>query len=253
MLNGKVALVTGASAGIGREIARLFAANGAVVGLMARRADRLEGLMSEIEAAGGRALALPTDLADPAALEAGLERLVAETGRLDVLVNNAGTGVFGRAPTDEEFDRILAVNVKAVWQLSRLALPHLERTRGTILNLGSTVVERPFAGELVYAASKGAVAAMTRSMAATWGKRGVRVNLLQPGVVESEFTVAAGLPPTVAAAAHAASVERNALDITGEPTDVAQAALFLTSERARFITGATLNVDGGFVLGGVAG
>lgn len=253
MLQGKVALVTGASSGIGREIARLFAAHGVTVGLVARRADRLAALASEIEAAGGRAVALPADLAEPGELQAALTELLAQTGRLDVLVNNAGLGVFGRAPTPAEFDQIFAVNVRAVWQLSQWALPHLEAVGGCVLNLGSVVVERPFVGEMVYAASKGAVAAMSRSMAATWGKRGVRVNLIQPGVVESEFTVAAGLPPEVAAASHAASAGLNALATTGQPADVARAALFLASDQARFITGATLNVDAGFALAAVGG
>lgn len=253
MFKNRVVLVTGASSGIGKAIALAFAAQEATVGLLARRADRLEAVAREVNAVGGQALPLPADLADDAALERSVHTLTGRYGRLDVLVNNAGTGIFGRQPTPAEFDRIMGVNVRAVWRLSHLCLPWLEQSGGSVINLGSAVVERPFANELVYMASKGAVTALTAGMAASWGKRGVRANLIQPGVVESEFLEAAGMPPAVAAAMHAASEGLNALAVTGQPADVAQAALFLASEGARFVTGATLNVDGGFTLGTVRG
>jgi 3-oxoacyl-[acyl-carrier protein] reductase len=252
MLQGKVALITGASSGIGKALAQAFAQQGAAVGLIARRAERLEALARDLEGAGGAALALPGDITDEAFLASAIDRLVSRFGGLNVLVNNAGMGLFGPGPlTAAQFDQVFAVNVRAVYQLSRLALPHLERAGGAVINLGSAATERPFAGELVYMASKGAVAAMTRGMAATWGARGVRVNLIQPGVVESEFLEAAGLPAGVAAAMHQASARLNALPATGRAQDVAGAALFLASDQARFITGATLNVDGGFTLAAV--
>jgi NAD(P)-dependent dehydrogenase (short-subunit alcohol dehydrogenase family) len=241
MLQGKVALITGASAGIGKALAEGFARQGAAVGLIARRAERLEALASDIGAAGGAALALPGDITDEAFLESAVDRLLQKFGRLDALVNNAGMGFFGPGPlTPAQFDQVFAVNVRAVYQLSRLALPHLERAGGAIINLGSAATQRPFAGELVYMASKGAVAALTRGMAATWGARGVRINLIQPGVIESEFLEAAGLPAGAAAAMHKASARLNALPATGRAQDVAGAALFLASDQARFITGATL-------------
>ncbi|WP_369405501.1 SDR family NAD(P)-dependent oxidoreductase [Aneurinibacillus tyrosinisolvens] len=182
-------------------------------------------------------------------LKAALEKLLSMCSRLDVLVNNAGIGVFGRTPTDEEFNQIFDVNVKAVYKLSLLGLPHLEKTSGNIVNLGSAVVERPFANELVYMASKGAVAALTKGMAASWGKQGVRVNLIQPGVIASDFNVTAGIPVEIANKMNQFSKGLNALNTTGNPEDVAQAVLFLASEQARFITGATLNVDAGLTLG----
>jgi NAD(P)-dependent dehydrogenase (short-subunit alcohol dehydrogenase family) len=253
MFTGKVVLVTGASAGIGRVVAEAFAAQGAKVGLLARRADRLEAVSAAIAARGGVALPLPADVGREEDLKAAVDRLVAHFGRLDVLVNNAGAGIFGRTPSAAEFDRIFAVNVRAVWSLSLLALPHLRESGGNIVNLGSAVIERPFAGELVYLASKGAVAAMTRGMAATWGPLGVRVNLVLPGVIESEFLTAAGLPPEVAEAHYKVSEQLNALPTTGRAEDVAKAVLYLASDQARFVTGAELRVDGGFALAAVRG
>lgn len=190
-------------------------------------------------------------LADERELEQSFEKLISVFGRIDVLANNAGTGVFGRMPDASEFDRIFAVNVRAMYLLSLLAVPYLTKVGGTILNIGSSAVERPYAGELVYLASKGAVAALTKGMAASWGKQGVSVNLIQPGVIPSEFLETAGLPAAVATAMHQSSEDLNALPTTGEVNDIAQAAIFLASDQARFIAGATLNVDGGFSLGAV--
>lgn len=250
-MSGKVVVVTGASSGIGRATAIAFGREGATVGLVARRAERISELAKEIEALGGKGIVLPADVAIEADIERAFQSLIEQAGRLDVLVNNAGTGIFGRKPTTEEFTHIFDVNVKAIYHLSNLAKPYLEESRGTIINIGSTAAQRPFAGEMVYMASKGAVSSMTKGMAAAWGKSGIRVNLVVPGVVESEFNVKAGVPEKVARQRHTQSESLNVLPTTGEPNDVAAAILFLASEQARFISGAELNVDGGISLGAI--
>jgi NAD(P)-dependent dehydrogenase (short-subunit alcohol dehydrogenase family) len=249
MFKGKVVLVTGASAGLGREIALTFGRYGAIVGLMARRKERLSQLAAEIDNLGGTGIILKADLTSRAEVDEAFDTFVKEFGQMDVLINNAGMGIFGRKPSTDEYMKMYQVNVHAVYQLSLKAFPYLEKTKGVIINIGSSVVERPFAGELVYAATKGAVTAMTTSMAATFGKAGVRVNLIQPGVIDSEFNFAAGLPLEMVERVHQASIGLNALVKTGNPADVAKAACFLASEQAAFITGATLKVDGGLSLG----
>jgi NAD(P)-dependent dehydrogenase (short-subunit alcohol dehydrogenase family) len=251
MYHGKTVLITGTSSGLGRDMAFSFAKQGAFVGMMARRLDRLQEMETEIAALGGKALALQVDVTNTEALHHALQLLIEKTGRLDVLVNNAGIGVFGRAPNSEEYLKIYDVNVHSVYRLSIMAIPFLEKTKGSILNIGSTVTERPFAGELVYNATKGAVTALTKAMAATYGKNGIRVNLIQPGVIASEFNVTAGLPPEIDQMAHITSEHLNALPATGIANDVAEAAVFICSDRARFITGEVLKVDGGITLAAI--
>jgi NAD(P)-dependent dehydrogenase (short-subunit alcohol dehydrogenase family) len=251
MFKGKTVLITGASSGLGRAMALAFAKQGAVVGMAARRLERLHSLEKEINMLGGKALALQVDVTDEQSLQSGVDTLLEHSGRLDVLINNAGTGIFGRTPSEREYKLIYDTNVHAVYKLSQMALPYLQQTAGNIINIGSSVTERPFAGELVYSATKGAVTALTSAMAATYGKKGVRVNLIQPGVVASEFNVTAGLPPELDDLVYAKSADLNALATTGVPGDVAEAALFLASDRAKFITGEVLKVDGGITLAAI--
>lgn len=251
MFQGKTILITGASSGLGKAMAIAFAREGAFVGMIARRLDRLQEIETEIAAVGGQAMAMEVDVTDSSALEQALQMLLKKTGRLDVLVNNAGIGVFGRAPTPDEYRQIYEVNVHAVYRLSQMVIPYLEKTKGSIINIGSSVTERPFAGEFVYSATKGAVTALTRSMAATYGKLAIRINIIQPGVIASEFNTSAGIPPELDQMLYAGSEQLNALPTTGIADDVADAALFLCSEKARFITGEVLKVDGGITLAAI--
>lgn len=251
MFQGKTILITGASSGLGKAMAIAFAREGAFVGMIARRLDRLQEIETEIAAVGGQAMAMEVDVTDSSALEQALQMLLKKTGRLDVLVNNAGIGVFGRAPTPDEYRQIYEVNVHAVYRLSQMVIPYLEKTKGSIINIGSSVTERPFTGEFVYSATKGAVTALTRSMAATYGKLAIRINIIQPGVIASEFNTSAGIPPELDQMLYAGSEQLNALPTTGIADDVADAALFLCSEKARFITGEVLKVDGGITLAAI--
>lgn len=244
-------LITGASSGLGKEMAFAFSREGARVGLMARRKEELEKIVDEIKGFGGEALAIPVDLTNSEELEKSFMTFVNYFGSIDVLVNNAGAGIFGRKITEQDFIKLFMLNVHSVYKLSMLAHPYLKMVNGTIINIGSSVVERPFAGEFIYSASKGAVTTMTKTMAATWGPDGIRVNLIQPGIIKSGFNVSAGIPEDVDDSLYQNSQKLNALPSKGDADDVARAAVFLASPDSKFITGEVLKVDGGITLAGI--
>ena len=196
-LQGTAALVTGASSGIGAATARALAGHGAAVALAARRADRLEALAGEIEAAGGRALAIEADVADQQQASAAVERAVAELGRLDTVINNAGVMLLGRiedAPT-EEWDRMLGVNLAGLLYVAHAALPHLLRAadgepRGVadLVNISSVAGRRVGTGGGVYHLTKHGVGAFSESLRQEVTERHVRVSLIEPGAVATELT-----------------------------------------------------------------
>lgn len=248
-MTARAALVTGASSGLGAAIARELAAEGYIVGLVARRRERLEALARELPGAH----VLAGDLRDAGFAERVVDTFVARTERLDLVVNNAGAPRPGSEPiaTDAQLTAAFALNVFAAYQLGLRALPHLERTRGSVVNIGSAGVARTIALDLVYLASKGALEVMSRGMAKLWAPRGVRVNTVSPGLMPTEIFEAIGLSPDDAAAHLAEAITRfQPLERAGDPRDVARAVVYLASERAPFITGATLAVDGGMSLGG---
>lgn len=242
-LAGKVALVTGGSRGIGAAIVRRLAQDGADVAFSyAASADRAEKLVKDIEAAGGKALALKADRAVPSEV-ASLVRNVHETlGRLDILVNSAGvfvTGPVGDANPDlAAFDRQIDINVKGVVSAVRAAVL-LMQDGGRIVSLGTTgAVHIPFAGASDYVATKAAVAAYTRGWARDLGPRGITVNVIQPGAINTDMNPEDGpFAETLKSLA--------ALGRYGQPEDIAAAVAFLAGPDAGYITGATLNVDGG--------
>ncbi|GAC1046170.1 SDR family oxidoreductase [Rhizobium sp. No.120] len=242
-LAGKVALVTGGSRGIGAAIVRRLAQDGADIAFSyAESADRAEKLVRDIEAAGGKALALKADQAVPSEV-ASLVRNVHETlGRLDILVNSAGvfvTGPVGDANADlAAFDRQIDINVKGVVSAVRAAVP-LMQDGGRIISIGTTgAVHIPFAGAADYVATKAAVAAYTRGWARDLGPRGITVNVIQPGAINTDMNPEDGpFAETLKSLA--------ALGRYGQPEDIAAAVAFLTGPDAGYITGATLNVDGG--------
>lgn len=241
-LAGKVAFVTGGARGIGAAIAQRLAADGAAVALTYTRSEAEAGaVVMAIETAGGRALALRADSADDAALEAAIERTVAVYGRLDILVNSAGVLALGSI---EDFDlagldRTLAVNVRAVVVASRIAARHLG-AGGRIVTIGSTNAERmPFAGGAVYAMSKSAIVGLTRGLARDLGARGITVNNVQPGPVDTEMNPADG-------AMAAALLPLLATGRYGRVEEIAAFVAFLAGPEAGYITGASLTIDGGF-------
>ncbi len=243
-LDGRVALVTGASSGFGARFARVLAAAGARVAVTARRADRLAAVVADIE--GGRAF--PCDLAREDETEKLAADVLAEYGCVDVLINNAGLSD-GPARAHEEspaqFRSVVEVNLNAVFHLSRLlAPPMIERGRGVVVNVASVhaLVGSAPNTQAAYVASKGAVVALTRELALQWARKGVRVNAIAPGYFETEITAA-----MFDNERSVAWIERNTpLGRAGELPELDGALLFLASDASSYVTGTTLLVDGGW-------
>ncbi len=243
-LNGKVALVTGGSRGIGAAIAKALADDGAdVVISYAASAGKAEAVVKELKQKGVRAVAFKADQADAKEVEALVKTVVEHFGRLDILVNNAGVFVTGqvhdRANNLAELDRLFAVNVGGVAAAVRAAAP-LMGDGGRIISIGSVVGENsPFPGIADYSATKAAIIGYTRGWARDLGPKGITMNTVQPGPIDTDMNPADG---EFAATQKAAT----ALGRYGKPEEVAAAVAFLASRNAAYITGTTLTVDGGF-------
>jgi NAD(P)-dependent dehydrogenase (short-subunit alcohol dehydrogenase family) len=249
-LAGKVALVTGAGSGIGRASAQLFASEGAAVAVVDLREDAATETAGKISADGGRAVAIGADVTDADAIAAAVARTADELGRLDVVYNNAGIGSTGSVAdaAEDDWDRCVAINAKGTFLTSRASVPHLEASGGgAIVNQGSVAALVGVANFAAYCAAKGAVVALTRSMAIDLAPRGIRVNVICPGTVftplmEPMLTargggdMAKGLAMTVA---------KYPIGRLGTPEEIARLALFLASDDAAFITGSTFTADGG--------
>ncbi len=247
-LTGRVALVTGGSRGIGRAIAGGLARAGASVIVAARDAERCEAVAAEIRGAGGSAVGVGFDLADPDSLEPLIEAALDAFGHLEVLVNNGAILKPHRIErlTPEELDLVERTNVRGPVLLSRLALPQLEASgRGVIVNLGAVAGHRPMRGLGAYGASKAALLSWTRVMAQEWAPRGVRVNGLTPGSVATDMI----LPADPERRAHFVEemAASNLLGRIAEPGEMVGPALFLASDASSFMTGQVLVVDGGLM------
>ncbi|MDE0131581.1 MAG: SDR family NAD(P)-dependent oxidoreductase [bacterium] len=246
-LDGKVALVTGASQGIGRAVAVALAAEGARVGLLARGRRGLEETLNMIGPPNG--LVAPCDVTDRTAVVRAVETIMAEWGRLDVVVNNAGQRQ-DRARMDEletaEWGRMMEVNLSSVFVVTRAVAPHLIAQRsGSVVNIAS--ISGPFGIPRIgaYAAAKAGIIGLTRTMAAEWCEFGVRVNTVAPGFIETPMN--AWFREDPANAAQVAAIEAGVpLRRHGYPEEVAQAVTFLAGATASYITGQTLFVDGGW-------
>lgn len=240
-LTNKVAFITGGSRGIGAAIAKRLAADGASVAITySKGAEAAAAVVQAIEKAGGKALAIQADATDDAAVAAAIEKTVATFQGLDILVNNAGTAVpkpFEEA-TIEELDLVLGLNIRGVFMATKAALKHL-KTGGRIINIGSCVGERTLTpGLAAYSATKGAVKMFTQGLAREVGTRGITVNNVQPGPIDTELNPASGDWATPQKAV-------TALNRYGKVEEVAALVAFVASPESSYVTGANLTVDGG--------
>jgi len=242
-LAGSVSLVTGASRGIGRAIAKALAGRGAHVVLGARDAAKLGDVLREIESGGGAASVQRLDVADRGSVEAAFESLLARHGRLDHLVNNAGVTrdnlLLRMKPA--EWDEVMATNLTGAFHCTQAALrPMLKQRSGRIVNITSVVGLTGNAGQANYAASKAGIVGFTKSIAREVASRGITANAVAPGFIETEMTAA------MTEKARDAVLGAIPLGRVGSPDDIAAAVAFLCSEEAAYITGQVLGVDGGF-------
>src|SRR5438552_8123089 len=240
-LEGKIALITGGSRGIGAAIAKRLGAEGANVAITyTKGADAAAAVVKEIERGGRKALAIQADATEGGAVEAAVEKTVATFGRLDVLVNNAGTAIpkTFEETTFDEMDRMIDINVRGTLAATQAALKHMQ-SGGRIIMIGSSVGERVVVPGLVaYSATKGAVKMFTQALSREVASRGITVNNVQPGPIDTDLNPAAGdwaMPQKAA----------TALDRYGHVDEVAALVAFVAGPESSYITGANLNVDGG--------
>ncbi len=241
-LTGKVALVTGASGGIGAAIARAMHAQGASVALSGRRAAELESLAAEL---GSRVLVAPADLADPAAAPALVETVEKGLGGLDILVNNAGLtkDMLALRMGDADWQAVLDVDLSAPFRLCRASLRGMMKKRwGRIINIGSIIGTSGNAGQANYAAAKAGLVGMTKALAQEVAPRNVTVNVVAPGYVETPMTDVLG------EVIKAKMVERIPTGRIGRPEDIAAAVVYLAAPEAGWVTGQTLHVNGGMAM-----
>ncbi|MFZ1339856.1 MAG: 3-oxoacyl-[acyl-carrier-protein] reductase [Paracoccaceae bacterium] len=241
-LTGKTALVTGASGGIGAGIARVLHAAGATVGLSGTRVEPLEALAAEL---GAGATVLACDLSDPEAVEGLVKRAVEAMGSVDILVNNAGITRDGLAMrmSDDDWQAVLDVNLTAAFRLCRAAIRGMMKARwGRIVNISSVVGQTGNGGQVNYAASKAGLVGMSKSLAAEVASRGITVNAVAPGFIETAMT------EKLNDAQRAGILGAVPAGRMGTPAEIAAAVLYLASPEAGYVTGATLHVNGGMAM-----
>jgi 3-oxoacyl-[acyl-carrier protein] reductase len=245
VLSDQVAVITGAGRGIGRAIALRFAKAGAQVACVSRTPDNAEKVASEVRAAGGKAWSYAVDVADPKAVMAAAEKILQDAGKVNILVNNAGVtrdGLLMRM-SEEDWDTVLNTNLRGAFSFTKAFSRGMIKQRGgRIINLASVIGLIGNAGQCNYAASKAALIGFTKSVAKELGSRGITCNALAPGFIETDMT--AGLNEQM----RKELIEKIPLNTLGHPDDIAEAALFLASPAARYITGQVLTVDGGMVM-----
>ena len=244
-LDGRRALITGASRGIGRAIACQFAAEGADVALVATKADLLEAVAEEVRGSGRKVITLPVDLRNSEGVAEAVEKAKETLGGLDIIVNNAGITAdqLLMRQKEEDWVRVLDVNLTGAFRVAKAACRHLMKSKhGRVINITSVVGLTGNAGQASYAASKAGLVGFTKSLAQELASRGVTVNAIAPGFIDTDMTAA--LTPEQ----QAAITQRIPLGRMASPLDIAYAAVFLASDRAAYITGEVLQVDGGLAM-----
>ncbi len=244
-LVNQTAVVTGAGRGIGRAIALKFASEGADIACVSRTAENAEKVAAEIRALGRKAWAYTVDVSDSAAVAAAAEKILQDAGKVDILVNNAGVtrdGLLMRM-SEADWDAVLDTNLKGAFLFTQaLTRGFLKQRSGRIINISSVIGLMGNAGQCNYSASKAALIGLTKSAAKEFASRGVTVNALAPGFIETDMTAA--LTPEL----REQLLQRIPLRSLGQPDDIAEAALYLAGPGARYVTGQVLTVDGGMVM-----
>jgi 3-oxoacyl-[acyl-carrier protein] reductase len=244
-LENQVAVVTGAGRGIGRAIALKFAAEGADIACVSRTAANAEAVAAEIRATGRKAWSYAVDVGDAAAVAAAGEKILTDAGKVDILVNNAGItrdGLVMRM-SEADWDAVLNTNLKGAFSFTKaLSRAFLKQRSGRIINITSVIGLMGNAGQCNYAASKAGLIGFTKAVAKEFASRGVTVNAIAPGFIETDMT------SVISEELKTELIKRIPLNALGRPEDIAEAALFLASPGARYITGQTLTVDGGMIM-----
>lgn len=247
-LAGRVALVTGASRGIGRAIARILASRGASVAVnYARSADAAQALCAEIDSAGGRAVAVGFDVSNAEAVEQGVDQVKAALGPVEILVNNAGISIDAllMRASDEDWERTMSINLTGAFQMVRACSRHLLKAKrnGRIINISSVVGEQGNVGQAMYSASKAGMLGLTKSLAREFAPRGVTVNAVTPGYIETEMTQA-----SLNEEARAALLSKIPLGRVGAVNEIAEAVAFLAAPASAYTTGHVMRVNGGLLI-----
>ncbi len=247
-LEGKVAIITGASKGIGKAIAEIFAEAGAKVVVSSRKQEAVDAVANEITSKGGEAIGVAANTGNLADLENLVSKTVAHFGRLDIVVNNAATNpVYGPMvnTNSDAFDKIMNVNVKGPFELSKLALTEMKKTGGgSIINISSIGGLTPEPGLGIYSVSKAALISLTKAMAKEVGRDGVRVNAICPGLIKTKFSEALWSNEVATEKA----MKRLPISRIGVPEDISGLALFLASEASAYTTGSVFTADGGLTI-----
>ena len=243
----KIALITGASSGIGKAASVRLAQEGIRMAVTARDDKALFKTAEAVEEAGSEALCIPADLSNPDAVVTVVDTTVTRFGRLDILVNAAGIIGSGTVETTplEAYDAMMNINLRAVFLMMQAAIPHLVKTRGTIVNVSSVTGLRAFPGVLAYCVSKAGVDQLTRCAALELAPKGVRVNAIDPGVIRTNLHRRGGMDEKAYAAFVEHSRTTHPLGRIGEPEEAAELIAFLATDRSSWITGATIPIDGG--------
>lgn len=250
-LKGKVVVVTGAAAGIGRASSLLFAQEAALVAAVDRDPAHNIEIVEEIRNRGGIAEALTADVSSAADVEAAVRQIIERWKRVDILFNNAGIVTGGKVHTltEEEWDRVFAINIKSMFLFSRAVIPQfLEQGGGVILNMASSTALRVAADRTLYSATKSAVLSFTKSMALDYATDNIRVNCLCPGTIDTPSLNVRLNAKGNGEELRKQFVSRQPLRRFGKPEEIAKAALYLVSEDAAFVTGTALQIDGGMAL-----